>query len=54
MLGCTAVEDLLQCEVKECITDFKQAGIHVWMLTGDNGYTALTVGKNCGIISEKI
>jgi magnesium-transporting ATPase (P-type) len=26
--------------------------MHVWMLTGDNGYTARTVGMNCGILSD--
>ena len=39
-LAVTAVEDLLQTNVKRCITDFKDAGIKVWMLTGDKGLTA--------------
>lgn len=49
MLGCTAVEDLLQEDVKGCLEDFGKANIKVWMLTGDNGYTARTVAFNCGI-----
>jgi phospholipid-translocating ATPase len=41
LLGVTAVEDLLAENVQECITDFHDAGINVWMLTGDKGETAL-------------
>lgn len=40
ILGVTAMEDLLQDQVSECITDFKEAGMRVWMLTGDKGDTA--------------
>lgn len=35
ILGVTAIEDKLQSQVKETITDLKKAGIKVWMLTGD-------------------
>ena len=52
LLGATGVEDLLQEQVKECIEDFRQAGIGVWMLTGDKGATALEIGVSCGLISE--
>jgi magnesium-transporting ATPase (P-type) len=40
ILGITGMEDLLQEEVNECMRDFKDAGIKVWMLTGDKGETA--------------
>jgi len=43
-LGVTAVEDLLQQGVKKCIIDFKEAGVKVWMLTGDKGLTAKMIG----------
>jgi magnesium-transporting ATPase (P-type) len=43
-LGVTAVEDLLQEGVKKCIIDFKEAGVKVWMLTGDKGLTAKMIG----------
>jgi len=46
------VEDELQEEVSECIQDFKDAGIKVWMLTGDLGHTAKEIGFNCGIMSR--
>lgn len=35
LLGMTAIEDKLQDGVPECIERLKQAGIKVWMLTGD-------------------
>jgi P-type E1-E2 ATPase len=40
ILGVTAMEDLLQDKVQECIKDFREASIRVWMLTGDKGDTA--------------
>jgi P-type E1-E2 ATPase len=41
---------MLQEDVQKCITDFKDAGIRVWMLTGDSGRTAREIGIQCGII----
>ena len=41
LLGVTGLEDLLQDNVKECITDFRNAKIKVWMLTGDKGETIM-------------
>lgn len=40
LIGVSGVEDLLQEDVKSCIEDFRDAGIKVWMLTGDKGTTA--------------
>lgn len=45
LLGITAVEDLLQSDVSNCVEDFKEAGIKVWMLTGDKSHTALEIAK---------
>ena len=50
LLAATAVEDLLQENVKECIEDFRAANISVWMLTGDKGLTAKEIGVSCGLI----
>ena len=50
LLAATAVEDLLQENVKECLEDFRQAGIGVWMLTGDKGLTAKEIGVSCGML----
>ena len=33
----------------ECINDFKEAGIRVWMLTGDKGDTAHQIAISCGL-----
>ena len=52
LLGVTALEDLLQEDCKQCINDFRAAKIKVWMLTGDKGETAQTIGNSCGIIDE--
>ena len=53
LLAATGVEDLLQENVKECIEDFRQAGISVWMLTGDKGLTAKEIGVSCGLIPSE-
>ena len=52
LLGVTGLEDLLQDNVKECITDFRNAKIKVWMLTGDKGETAHNIAISCGLIDE--
>jgi len=51
-VGITAVEDLLQDNVKSCIQDFMEADIKVWMLTGDKGATAKQIGYTCGIFES--
>jgi phospholipid-translocating ATPase len=35
LLGMTAIEDKLQDGVPKCIERLTQAGIKIWMLTGD-------------------
>jgi high-affinity K+ transport system ATPase subunit B len=35
LLGCTAIEDKLQEGVPQCIKTLVQAGIRLWVLTGD-------------------
>lgn len=35
LLGCTAIEDKLQEGVPGCIKTLAQAGIRLWVLTGD-------------------
>jgi magnesium-transporting ATPase (P-type) len=53
LLAVTAVEDLLQDDVKTCIEDFRRAKISVWMLTGDKGLTAEEIGVACGLMPQK-
>lgn len=52
LVGVTGVEDLLQENVKGCIEDFRDAGIKVWMLTGDKGATAKEIAYSCGLLSK--
>ena len=50
LVAVTGVEDLLQENVKQCITDFRDAGMKVWMLTGDKGLTAKEIAYSCGLL----
>ena len=47
LLGATAIEDKLQKGVPETIFTLLQAGIKVWMLTGDKQETAINIGISC-------
>lgn len=49
ILGITAIEDKLQEDVEETISDMLIAGIKVWMLTGDKVETAQQIGLSCGL-----
>ncbi|XVF11247.1 hypothetical protein REPUB_Repub08aG0010100 [Reevesia pubescens] len=42
--GATAVEDKLQNGVRDCIDKLAQAGIKLWVLTGDKMETAIYIG----------
>ena len=50
MLGITAIEDRLQDEVPEVIAQLAEAGIVVWMLTGDKEETAINIGRSCNLL----
>eukprot|EP00817_Percolomonadidae_sp_ATCC50343_P003593 CAMPEP_0117422450 /NCGR_PEP_ID=MMETSP0758-20121206/3284_1 /TAXON_ID=63605 /ORGANISM="Percolomonas cosmopolitus, Strain AE-1 (ATCC 50343)" /LENGTH=713 /DNA_ID=CAMNT_0005205071 /DNA_START=68 /DNA_END=2206 /DNA_ORIENTATION=- len=50
--GCTAVEDKLQEDVENSIQKLRDAGIRVWMLTGDKFETAKQIGRTCNLISD--
>eukprot|EP01097_Dermamoeba_algensis_P009645 TRINITY_DN6883_c0_g1_i1.p1 TRINITY_DN6883_c0_g1~~TRINITY_DN6883_c0_g1_i1.p1 ORF type:complete len:1134 (-),score=257.84 TRINITY_DN6883_c0_g1_i1:56-3256(-) len=50
LLGGTAVEDKLQEGVPEAISTLIQAGIKVWVLTGDKEGTAIIIGRTCGLL----
>jgi len=39
LLGCTAIEDKLQAGVPEAIERLANAGIRIWVLTGDKQVT---------------
>ncbi|OAL38602.1 hypothetical protein AYO20_02252 [Fonsecaea nubica] len=52
LLGATAIEDRLQDGVPDTIHTLQQAGIKVWVLTGDRQETAINIGMSCKLISE--
>ncbi|KAI0766330.1 phospholipid-translocating P-type ATPase [Trametes elegans] len=53
LLGATAIEDRLQDGVPETIADLKEAGIKVWVLTGDKLETAIAIGHSTNLISRE-
>ncbi|KAI6247211.1 hypothetical protein HI914_05063 [Erysiphe necator] len=52
LLGATAIEDRLQDGVPETIHTLQEAGIKLWILTGDRQETAINIGMSCRLISE--
>lgn len=50
LIGATALEDRLQDNVPDVISDFHSANIKVWMLTGDQFNTAENIGRSCSLI----
>ncbi|TGZ74703.1 hypothetical protein CRM22_000806 [Opisthorchis felineus] len=50
----TAVEDQLQPGVKECLNNLREAGIQVWILTGDKEETAITVSQAAGHFTQQM
>lgn len=54
LLGATAIEDRLQDGVPDTIYTLQQAGIKVWVLTGDRQETAINIGLSCRLISESM
>lgn len=47
----TGVEDKLQDEIKPSLENLRNAGIKVWMLTGDKIETAICISISTGIKS---
>ena len=52
-LGVTAIEDELQDNVNETLKDFSDAGIKLWVLTGDKKDTAISIGYSCGLFDDE-
>lgn len=52
LLGATAIEDKLQDGVPETLRKLEQAGVKIWVLTGDKQETAINIGLSCGAIDE--
>ncbi|KAJ0082558.1 hypothetical protein Patl1_11780 [Pistacia atlantica] len=52
LLGVAAVEDKLQKGVPECIDKLAQAGLKIWLLTGDKKETAINIGFACSLLRQ--
>jgi len=52
LLGVTALEDKLQDNVKNDLQEFIEAGISVWMITGDKLDTAESIGHSCKLFND--
>jgi len=52
LLGVTALEDKLQENVKTDLQEFIEAGISVWMITGDKLDTAESIGHSCKLFND--
>ncbi|XP_015256503.1 PREDICTED: probable phospholipid-transporting ATPase VB [Cyprinodon variegatus] len=53
LLGATGIEDRLQENVPDSIMALREAGIHVWVLTGDKPETAVNIGYACRLLEEE-
>jgi phospholipid-translocating P-type ATPase (flippase) len=49
-IGATGLEDKLQAEVPETISWIRDAGVQLWVLTGDKLETAISIGRTSGVI----
>ncbi|GFY83865.1 aminophospholipid ATPase 1 [Actinidia rufa] len=52
LIGATGIEDKLQEGVPEAIESLRQAGIKVWVLTGDKQETAISIGLSCKLLTS--
>lgn len=54
LLGGTAIEDRLQDGVPETIAVLAEAGIKLWVLTGDKVETAINIGFSCNLLDNEM
>lgn len=52
LLGGTAIEDRLQDGVPDSISILSEAGIKLWVLTGDRIETAINIGFSCNLLNN--
>ncbi|XP_051929172.1 phospholipid-transporting ATPase VB isoform X2 [Hippocampus zosterae] len=53
LLGATGIEDRLQESVPDTILTLREAGIKVWVLTGDKPETAVNIGYACRLLEDE-
>lgn len=51
-LGVTGVEDKLQDNIATSLENMRNAGIKIWMLTGDKIETAICISISSGLKSQ--
>ncbi|CAL6099061.1 Phospholipid-translocating_ATPase [Hexamita inflata] len=51
-IAVSAIEDKLQDGVFDTLTSLRQAGIKIWMLTGDKTLTAISIAKSTGLSNK--
>lgn len=54
VMGVTAIEDKLQDGVPETLASLREAGVKVWMLTGDKVDTAINIGHSARLLSMEM
>jgi magnesium-transporting ATPase (P-type) len=54
IVGATAIEDKLQVRVPETIENIRNAGIKLWVLTGDKRETAIEIGYSTKVLHPKM
>ena len=54
LIGGTAIEDRLQDGVPDTIALLGEAGIKLWVLTGDKVETAINIGFSCNLLSNEM
>lgn len=54
LTGVTAIEDKLQDKVPETIQEIRNAGINLWVLTGDKVETAVSIGYSCNLLNPSM
>ena len=52
LLGISGIDDQLQYGVPETISSLKEAGIKLWVLTGDKQETAINIGFSAELLNE--
>lgn len=52
LLGLTGVEDKLQEHVRSTLEQLRNAGLRIWMLTGDKVETAACVAVSCRLVTR--
>ncbi|XP_044312842.1 phospholipid-transporting ATPase ID isoform X3 [Drosophila rhopaloa] len=54
LVGVTAIEDKLQDGVPKSIANLQNAGIKIWVLTGDKQETAINIGYSCQLLTDDL